>query len=119
MTAMAAVMGSRLLANPRLRDSNGGTPVTVHPLGGAPMGTSVEDGVVDHAGRLFHPGGGVLAGCYLADGSVIPTAVGANPSLTIAALAERAAEQVIAQDLAELLDDDAVSGDDAVLVRSR
>jgi cholesterol oxidase len=104
MAAMAAAMGSPLVTNPRLGDANGGTPVTVHPLGGAPMGSGVEDGVVDAAGRLFHPAGGVLPGCYVADASVVPTALGANPSLTIAALAERAAEIVIAEDLPRLLD---------------
>jgi cholesterol oxidase len=104
MAAIAAATGSPYLANPRLGDANGGTPITVHPLGGAPMGTGVGDGVVDSAGRLFHPAGGTLAGLYVADASVIPTAVGANPSLTIAALAERAAEAVLAQDLPRLLD---------------
>jgi cholesterol oxidase len=84
--------------------ANAGTPVSVHPLGGAPIGLSTEDGVVDHIGRLLHPAGGVVPGCYVADGSVVPTALGANPSLTIAALAERAVEVVIAEDLARLLD---------------
>lgn len=102
--AMAAAAGSPLVANPRLGGGNVGTPITVHPIGGAPMGTCAGDGVVDHAGRLLHPDGGVVAGCYLADASVIPTAVGANPSLTIAALAERAAEVLIAEDLPRLLD---------------
>ncbi len=104
MAAMAAAAGSPLVVNPRLGDAHGGTPITVHPLGGAPMGSGVEDGVVDDVGRLFHPGGGVLPGCYVADASVVPTAVGANPSLTIAALAERAVEVVIAEDLPRLLD---------------
>jgi cholesterol oxidase len=104
MAAMAAAVGSPLVVNPRLRDTNGGTPVTVHPLGGAPMGSGVEDGVVDDVGRVFDPAGGVLPGCYVADASVVPTPVGANPSLTIAALAERAAEVVLAEDLPRLLD---------------
>jgi cholesterol oxidase len=104
MAAMAAAAGSLCVANPRLGDACAGTPITVHPLGGAPMGTGVDDGVVDSVGRLFHPAGGTLAGLYVADASVIPTAVGANPSLTIAALAERAAEVVLAEDLARLLD---------------
>lgn len=105
MAAMAAAAGGPYVANPRLGGANGGTPITVHPLGGAPMGTGAADGVVDSVGRLFHPAGGTLAGLYVADASVIPTAVGANPSLTIAALAERAADVVLAEDLARLLDD--------------
>jgi cholesterol oxidase len=104
MAAMAAALGSPLAVNPRLGGANSGTPITVHPLGGAPMGSGVEDGAVDHAGRLFDPAGGVLPGCYVADASVVPTPVGANPSLTIAALAERAAEIVVAVDLPRLLD---------------
>lgn len=60
--------------------------VTVHPLGGCRMGTGPESGVVDHRGEVFgHPN------LYVADGSVLPTPVGRNPSLTIAALAERTA----------------------------
>jgi cholesterol oxidase len=104
MAAMAAAVAGRLVVNPRLGDTHGGTPITVHPLGGAPMGTSIENGVVDDVGRLFRPSGGVHPGCYVVDASVIPTAVGANPSLTIAALAERAAERIIAEDLPRLLD---------------
>lgn len=37
------------------------------------------------------------------DGSIIPTSIGANPSLTIAALAERAIDNLVAKDLDRLL----------------
>jgi cholesterol oxidase len=50
------------------------------------MGHSAEDGVVDPFGAVF--------GCdelYVADGSILPGPVGVNPSMTIAALAERIA----------------------------
>lgn len=61
-----------------------------HNLGGVPMGTSWLDGVVDDKGRVFgHRNLMVL------DGSIIPATMGANPALTIAALAERAMEAVI------------------------
>ncbi|WP_369255326.1 GMC oxidoreductase [Geodermatophilus amargosae] len=64
--------------------------VTVHPLGGCPMGTGPDRGVVDSHGRVFgHPG------LHVADGSVMPGPVGANPSLTIAALADRFAERLV------------------------
>ncbi|BBX30098.1 GMC oxidoreductase [Mycolicibacterium alvei] len=57
---------------------------TVHPLGGASIGTSPADGVVDHTGAVFgHPG------LFIADGSILPCAPGTPPSMTIAALAER------------------------------
>jgi cholesterol oxidase len=102
VAAMAAALGSRLIVNPRLGGVHSGAPVTVHPLGGAPMGTGPGDGVVDDRGRLFHPAGGVVDGVYVADASVIPTSVGANPSLTIAALAERAADALVAGDLERL-----------------
>lgn len=57
--------------------------ITVHPLGGCPMGADEATGVVDKTGRVF--GAGNL---YVADGSVMPSAVGPNPALTIAAVAD-------------------------------
>ncbi len=63
---------------------------TVHPLGGCPMGRGEEEGVVDAGGEVFnHPG------LYVADGSVMPGAVGPNPALTIAALSDRFADGII------------------------
>lgn len=64
--------------------------VTVHPLGGCPMGATPEDGFVDSYGQVFG-----YEGLYVADGSVMPGPVGANPSLTIAAMAERTAQRII------------------------
>jgi cholesterol oxidase len=59
---------------------------TVHPLGGCATGSSAADAVVDHRGEVFgHPN------LFVADGAVIPGAVGRNPSMTIAALGERTA----------------------------
>jgi cholesterol oxidase len=58
--------------------------VTPHPLGGCNMGTTSQNGVVDHRGEVFG-----YPGLYVADGSIVPEAIGANPSKTIAALAER------------------------------
>lgn len=64
--------------------------VTVHPLGGAPMGRHIHEGVVDSWGESFgHPG------LYVVDGSSVPGPVGPNPSLTIAAIADRAAEHLL------------------------
>jgi cholesterol oxidase len=67
------------------------TFTTVHPLGGCPMADDPARGVVDDAGRVHgYPGLQVL------DGSIVPTALGVNPSKTIAALAERGADALVA-----------------------
>ncbi|MGH9178238.1 MAG: GMC oxidoreductase [Acidimicrobiales bacterium] len=64
--------------------------VTVHPLGGAPMGRHPGEGVVDAYGEVFgHPG------LYVADGAAMPGPVGANPCLTIAAFADRLADHAL------------------------
>jgi cholesterol oxidase len=64
--------------------------LTAHPLGGCPMGKDAAYGVVDKHGEAFgHPG------LFVADGSVLPAPVGASPSLTIAALAERFAHTIV------------------------
>ena len=64
--------------------------ITVHPLGGAPMGRFPGEGVVDPYGNVFG-----YPGLHIADGSVMPGPVGANPSLTIAALADRFADRIL------------------------
>jgi len=62
------------------------------------MADEAEHGVVDHMGTVFSgpTGAGVHAGLHVADGSVIPTPVGINPSLTISAVAERAVALIAA-----------------------
>ena len=98
--------GSYNILNPRERFSwlgkRGATPITVHPLGGCCMADDVHRGVTDHVGRVFDRSGSFLPGLYVSDGSLCNGALGANPSLTIAALAERAAEQIIQHDLSHL-----------------
>jgi cholesterol oxidase len=64
--------------------------LTVHPLGGCPMGRVPEEGVVDSFGQVFN-----YPGLYVADGSVLPGAVGPNPSFTIAACANRFADSIL------------------------
>lgn len=68
----------------------------VHALGGCRMGASVDDGVVDTAGRVFRPGGGVYPGLRIADASIIPSSLGVPSSLTVAALGERVGEHLAA-----------------------
>jgi cholesterol oxidase len=63
--------------------------IAVHPLGGCPMGDSEDTGFVNTKGEVFG-----YEGLYVVDGSIIPTSIGPNPSLTIAALAEYFAEQI-------------------------
>jgi cholesterol oxidase len=92
--ALTDALGGMHLKNP-LANSTFHNMITVHPLGGCSMGSSVDDGVVDHIGRVFdRSSGGVHRGLYVADGSVVPTSLGVNPLLTITALAERTAEAI-------------------------
>ncbi|MBV8659708.1 MAG: GMC family oxidoreductase [Burkholderiales bacterium] len=64
-----------------------GHNVTVHPLGGCRLADSPETGVVSAAdgsrGQVFG-----YEGLYVADGSIVPGALGANPAATITALTE-------------------------------
>lgn len=66
--------------------------MTVHPLGGCPMGDGPHAGVVDSHGRVFDPLGPqpLHDGLAVLDGAIVPRALGINPALTITALAERA-----------------------------
>jgi cholesterol oxidase len=66
--------------------------LTAHPLGGCPMAETADEGVVDSYGETFGQ-----PGLYIVDGSVMPGPVGPNPSLTIAAFADRSADHIIAQ----------------------
>jgi cholesterol oxidase len=75
--------------------------ISVHPLGGCAMGATVTDGVVDHRGEVFDSSrksaSGKHDGLFVMDGSIVPTALGLNPSLTIAALAERSSALMAAE----------------------
>jgi cholesterol oxidase len=61
-----------------------GIPSTAHVLGGACMGKSPEEGVIDSQNRVFG-----YPGLYVFDGSMISANPGVNPSLTITAITER------------------------------
>lgn len=76
-----------------------GPVITVHPLGGCAMGTNPLDGVVDEFGRVFNPRATDTTrpfydGLVVLDGSIVPASLGANPALTIAAIAQRAARHL-------------------------
>jgi cholesterol oxidase len=64
-------------------------PTTAHILGGAVIGHSPEDGVVDANQRVFG-----YENLLVCDGAAVPANVGVNPSLTITALAEHAMSEV-------------------------
>ena len=64
--------------------------ITAHPLGGSPMGRNKDEGVVDSYGEVFD-----YPGLYVVDGSAMPGPVGPNPSMTIAAFSDRAADRII------------------------
>jgi cholesterol oxidase len=67
--------------------------VSVHPLGGCRLGHGSETSVTSAESEQF---GQVWSyqNLYVADGALVPTAIGANPSATIAALAEKVAEGI-------------------------
>lgn len=69
----------------------------VHALGGCGMGQDWSSGVTDSFGRVFAPDGGVYPGLRIVDASIVPGALGVPTSLTVAALAERSAAQLLAE----------------------
>jgi cholesterol oxidase len=68
-------------------------PSTAHILGGCGMAGSPEQGVVDQRHRVFG-----YRNMYICDGSVVAGNLGVNPSLTIAALTERAMSHIAPAD---------------------
>lgn len=96
MARHAQEHGGRFADSPRTGAIFGGVMTTVHPLGGCPMADHAGEGVVNADGQVYNPAGAmgaVYPGLRVMDGAVAPTSLGANPLLTIAALAERAAER--------------------------
>jgi len=87
MRQMGNSLGGKTRANPMWALKK---VITVHALGGCVMGESRDKGVVDTDGQVFDEDR-----LYVADGSIVPSPVGANPSLTIAALSEHIAKQLV------------------------
>jgi enediyne biosynthesis protein E9 len=74
----------------KLSESNGA--YCAHPLGGCRMAESKDLGVVDDRCEAFDN-----EGLFCIDSSAIPTSLGVNPSLTISAVSERAAEHLVSR----------------------
>ena len=80
-------------------DINGSSTIVLHNLGGCSMGKDRDHGVVDSFGRVYKGNGDTLTEVYpdfyIADGGIVPTSVGINSTLTIAALVFRIAEKIV------------------------
>ena len=87
MRALTDALGARYHDNPLWWTRR---VVTVHPLGGAPMGRHETEGVVDAHGESF-----AYPGLFVVDGAAMPGPVGPNPALTIAAFSDRANDRVL------------------------
>jgi cholesterol oxidase len=90
MQTLAEQLDAQFLDSPMWRFKR---VITVHPLGGAPMGRHPGEGVVDAFGEVFH-----YPGLHVVDGAAMPGPIGPNPALTIAAFADRAAAHMVASD---------------------
>jgi cholesterol oxidase len=67
--------------------------VTVHALGGCTLANDSSEGVTSADPKTFGEVFG-YRNLYVADGAIVPTAVGANPTATISALSEMVAEGI-------------------------
>ncbi len=83
----AKITGGKPLAS--ITETIAGIPSTAHILGGAVMGVSSEEGVIDRDHRVFG-----YHNMYVCDGSAISANPGVNPSLSITALTERAMSKI-------------------------
>lgn len=82
--------------------------ISVHPLGGCAMADDPAYGVTNHKGQVYDATYGgdvdpdtgmprVHDGLYVIDGAVLPTSIACNPFLTISAIAERSADQMVTE----------------------
>ena len=67
------------------------TGSTAHLMGGCRMGDDPETSVTDSDGRTWD-----IPNLWVCDGSLMPTAGGVNPSMTIMANAARIADRITA-----------------------
>ena len=77
---------------------NRGTMFSAHQMGTVRMGANPRIHACDPAGRVRSgTSDRVVGGLYVADASLFPTAIGANPMLTVMALARRVARTVVSE----------------------
>jgi len=85
--------------NPFTKELKAEAIAVTHPLGGCRMARSAADGVCDEFGRVFDKSKAgprpFYEGLYIADGSLIPTGLAINPSLTISTVSLRIAAKII------------------------
>ena len=65
-------------------------PTTVHPTGGAVIGSDVDNGVIDANGEMFNN-----PGVYVVDAAAFPKPIAGPPSLSIAAWSDHVARKFI------------------------
>jgi cholesterol oxidase len=80
------------ITNPLYNKLLGYDLISAHPLGGCITAEDASIGVVNHKCQVFSgtSGNEVYEGLYVMDGAIIPSALCANPLLTICSLVERA-----------------------------
>lgn len=99
----SSAMGGKYIALPGWQAILGKKKLTItHPLGGCPIGTTHEDGVVNEFGQVFdasQPANSkaVLPGLYVVDGAAMPGALAANPTFTICAQALKSVTRALAE----------------------
>jgi choline dehydrogenase-like flavoprotein len=85
--------------NPLTKELKAEAIAVTHPLGGCRMAKTAAEGVCDEFGRVFDKSKSgsrpFYEGLYIADGSIMPTGLGINPSLTISTVSLRIASNII------------------------
>ncbi len=89
LTAHAVTLMREIWARAGARDA-WVFPRNAHVIGTCRMGTDATTAVVDPEGRVFD-----IANLYISDNSTFPSALSANPALTIMALALRTADSFL------------------------
>jgi cholesterol oxidase len=94
MLEATRALGGTYIPSPVWHELLGRKLLTGHPLGGCSVADDARDGVVNHRGQVFSTDSStqVHRGLYVMDGSIVPSALGVNPLLTITGLAERCCE---------------------------
>lgn len=98
LLAEAIEPGSRVIAPTWMPDPTQRSLVVLHPLGGCRIAEDADHGVVNSYGQVFRDDPTnrkrTYDNFYIMDGSIVPSALGVNSSLTITALAFRCSEHM-------------------------